>query len=73
MNKLGILKIVNAALLVSFIAQALTSITIFSGIDIPQMRMILKIHIYNGLGMITLAFIHLVLNWGWIRANYLKR
>jgi hypothetical protein len=73
MNKLGLLKLVNMGLLVSFLVQAITSIVLFSGIEVPQMKLILKTHIYNGLVMVALALIHLVLNWGWIRANFIKR
>jgi hypothetical protein len=73
MNRLMFLRIANMALLVCFALQAVTSTIIFFDIQVPNMKFVLKSHIYNGLAMIALAMIHIILNWGWIRTNYFRK
>ena len=73
MNKLQVLRIVNSFLFISFLLQVATSLFIFFRIRTSFSRTIFEIHEYNGLTMITLALIHLYLNWGWIRTNILKK
>ncbi len=72
MNKMSALRVVNAALLFSFILQAATSIIIFMKMKVPHRELVFETHEYNGLFMIILAATHIALNWGWIKANFLK-
>ncbi|MCM8760549.1 MAG: DUF4405 domain-containing protein [Candidatus Omnitrophica bacterium] len=73
MNRAKTLKVVNAALLVSFLAQTVTALIIYFGIDIPDMKLVYDIHEHNGMIMIVLVLVHVALNWGWIKANFFKR
>lgn len=71
MDKYKLMRIVNLILLFSFLLQCITSMIIFFRIKTPVRQMIFEIHEYNGLVMIMLAMMHVVLNWSWIKANYL--
>jgi len=73
MNKSGLFRILNMALLFSFILQAITSVILFLRIKINYTHLIFEIHQYNGLFMIVAAAIHITLNRGWIRANFFKK
>lgn len=73
MNKFGALRIVNAALLLSFMLQVITSVIILLRIKVPHTQLIFEIHEYNGLFMIIVAATHITLNWGWIKANFFKK
>jgi len=73
MNKAVALRIVNMALLFSFTIQAVTGIIMSLGIKTHHARLIFEIHEHNGLLMIIIVAMHIALNWGWIRANFLKK
>lgn len=73
MNRLVFLRVVNMALLVCFALQATTSLIIFFDLQVPNMKILLKTHVYNGLAMLALAITHIILNWGWIRSNYFRK
>ena len=73
MNKAGLLRVVNIILFFSFILQAITSIIILLRIKVPNAQMVFEIHEYNGLFMITVVIMHLILNWGWVKANFFKK
>lgn len=73
MNKLKILRATNLLLLISFVVQAMTSLVLFFEWDVPFAWELSSVHKYNGLLMIILAFVHVVLNWGWMRANFFKK
>jgi len=73
MNKMDMLKIVNALLGFSFVIQLATSIIIFFHIRVRHAQTVFDIHIYNGVVFFVLALAHLVLNWGWIKSAYLRR
>lgn len=69
MDKNATLKIVNPLLGIlllnqpfSIILNALTGWDLFEGL-----------HIVGGVGLLILAAIHVVLNWGWVRMNFLRR
>jgi hypothetical protein len=72
MNKNKILRVLNAFLFLSFLVQATTSLIIFFKIPVPSRKINFEIHEYNGLLLITMAFLHIYLNWNWIKATYLK-
>jgi hypothetical protein len=73
MNKVMVLRVVNAALFLSFILQVVTSLIIFLRINISFKHLIFEVHEYNGLCMIALVVVHIALNFGWIRANFFKK
>jgi hypothetical protein len=73
MNKLRLLKAVNALLIVAFIVQAATSLIMYFRVNVPDMKPILEIHEHVGLLLIALVALHFTLNWGWIRANFFRR
>jgi len=68
MDKNKTLKIVNPILAIlllnqpfSIIMGAVTGWKPFGGL-----------HLVGGIGLLILAAIHLMLNWGWVRMNFLK-
>jgi len=63
------LKTVNLLLFISLATQAVTAIWLL----VRGTNLVYEIHKYNGIAFLVLAACHLFLNWGWIRANYLKR
>ena len=73
MNRAKLLKISVLLLVISFLVQAVTGICIaflegaLSKIGI--LEPITEIHEYNGFVFVALVFVHLLFNWGWIRAN----
>lgn len=73
MSKITLLRWVNVCLIFSFLVQAVTSSIIFFKIKLPNVTAVFELHEYNGLLMITLVTAHIILNWGWIRANFLKK
>jgi hypothetical protein len=70
MNKLSLLKVLNPLLVLSFLLQAVTVVFIMLRTG-PEWT--IKVHIYNGLAFLALALVHVMLNWGWIKANMFKR
>ena len=68
LRKITALKIVNVMLLVSFILQAGSGI--FHS-KIPH-EVYEWIHEWNGAFLIILVINHLVLNWSWMKTNFLK-
>ena len=77
MNRPKMFKITNILLLLSFFAQAGTAVLMmfFQGLlmKLDIFPAVFKIHKYNGFVFVTLVLVHLYFNWGWIRANILKR
>jgi hypothetical protein len=70
MNRLAVLRVLNFLLVISFLIQALTITAIFSR---TGPRGIIKVHIWNGAFFITMIIFHLILNWSWVKANWLKK
>jgi hypothetical protein len=73
MTRLQLLKIVNTTLLVSFLAQVITSLFLVFELDLLPGGMTAETHKYNGLFFILLVFVHIGLNWNWIKANFLAK
>ena len=73
MNKVGVLRVVNTVLFLSFILQAITIVIILFRIKTPNMRLIFEVHEYNGILMVVMAVTHITLNRGWIKANFFKK
>jgi len=72
MNRAQLYKTVGLLLLFSFAAQAATAVIMLLKIRVPHMQAVFQVHQYNGLLMVILALMHVILNWGWIKANVLK-
>ncbi len=68
--KLKLLKIVNAVLGISFLMQAIS--VVFMILEKAPGWMY-KLHTINGMVFIVLVMIHIILNWAWIRINFLKK
>ena len=73
MDKIKMLRPVNALLLLAAIVQVFTIVIIFFRIKVPNSSLVFEIHEYNGLLMVLLIAVHITLNWGWIKANFLKK
>ena len=71
--KIQSLRAVNLFLLISFSVQACTAVIMFFELNIPGLSYVFKIHEYNGGVLIFLAFIHIILNLGWIKANFFRK
>lgn len=69
MNKQRALRIINAVLLVDLLA--LVSTAMLDEVLPPEVFS--TVHPMLGFTLVLLAITHLVLNWGWIKANYLKK
>jgi hypothetical protein len=61
MLRIKLLKIINLFLALSFLLQIAT-------IFLSNF----KLHGINGVILITLVFLHIILNFNWIKSNYLK-
>jgi hypothetical protein len=59
MNKIKLLKIVNPVLGISFLLQV---ISVVAGLH--------TLHKINGMVFIIIAIVHVLLNWGWFKANF---
>ena len=77
MNKAKLLKISTILLMISFLAEVVTIVgMVFLKsflIRLGALGIFFEIHEYNGFLFTALVFAHLFFNWGWIRANILKR
>jgi hypothetical protein len=69
MKKVQLLWWVNLGLLVSFLIQASTGL--FR--EVIAWRIFEPLHGYNGWLFIVLAVSHLILNWNWIKTNFIAR
>lgn len=73
MNKVKALRVVNVLLFLVFIGIAISGLTafLFPGL-IPYSTFRLA-HPLTGIAFIALVIAHLVLNFNWIKANFLKK
>ncbi|MBI4845703.1 MAG: DUF4405 domain-containing protein [Candidatus Omnitrophica bacterium] len=69
MEKAKKLKIINIFLLISFLIQAISGMSLFFG---RITKIVNEIHENNGIALIILVVMHLLLNWNWIKVNFLK-
>ena len=63
------LKILNALLALLLVSQALTGLFRDS---IPD-NVFEDIHVPGGLLIVSGVILHVILNWGWVRVNFLKK
>ncbi|MCX5868333.1 MAG: hypothetical protein NT009_12820 [Proteobacteria bacterium] len=68
MKKLKALKIINLLLLIVFFIQASTGM----GHNFIDGEWFAVIHRTGGILLLIFAVSHLILNWGWVKANFLK-
>ena len=73
MNKVKLLRAVNTLLFTSFIVQAATGIIMAFRIRVPHMQTLFEVHEYNGFLLAALVLAHLMLNFGWIKANFFTK
>jgi len=66
------LKVMNVLLAFSFIVQVLSIFLMISFENLSIHPLFFLVHKTNGLILITLIFIHLILNWKWILHVLLK-
>jgi hypothetical protein len=73
MNRLKALRIVNLLLIIVFFSIASSGLLYWAGwLNIPYSTFRV-VHPFTGLTLVILVIIHLVLNYNWIKANYLKK
>ncbi len=68
MNKNLLLKIINPILLILFISQACSGLFHHS----LSHKMFEIVHEGGGIILVGISLVHLILNWGWVRGNFLK-
>jgi len=69
LNKVKALKVVNIILFIAILWVATTGI----GHDFIDHELFEKIHPAGGGLLILMVIIHVILNWGWIKASYFKK
>jgi predicted ferric reductase len=73
MSKLKALRILNLLLIIVFLFIGSSGILYWLGwLDIPYSTFRL-VHPLTGLLLVILVILHLILNYNWIKANYLKK
>ena len=68
MDKSATLRIINPLLAILLLNQPFS---IILG-ALTHWDVIKDLHIVGGIGLLILAAIHLMLNWGWVRMNFLR-
>ncbi len=73
MNRIKALRILNILLFIVFVFLGSSGILYWLGwLDIPYAIFSL-VHPLTGTILVILVILHLILNYNWIRANYLKK
>lgn len=68
MTRAGWLKEANVAVFIAAVIQGVSGISLFfHGPEILE-----EIHEYNGFLLLGLIAVHVALNWGWVKSNFLK-
>ena len=76
MNRFDALRKLNPVLVVlSFVQAATGGIFLLAPFDFndPSAGPLYYVHRINGVLLVVLIVVHVVLNWGWIKANVFKR
>jgi hypothetical protein len=73
MNKLKWLRRLNIILFLSLLVQVATSLLMFFRLFMSQFGVFSEVHEYNGILFVVLVIAHLGFNWGWVRANIIKK
>ncbi len=68
-GRMGALKVVNPLMFLAFLGVAGVAVGRLAGL--VGYELFGKVHRPAGIAFITLAVVHLVLNWGWISTNLL--
>lgn len=69
MGKAAALKVVNPVLGVLLVSQLVTGLV---GDSLPH-EVFEVLHEGGGIALVAMAVLHVILNWSWVRANYLRR
>lgn len=68
------LRVLNVFLLLAFLTAAISLLLYrFIAWQLQGDESLYQVHAYGGMIFIILAILHLILNFNWIQANYLKR
>ena len=73
MNRNQWMKIVNPLLGAAFLVLAASGLILFFNLFPFQSEFISQVHEYTGLTFIALGLTHLLLNWGWVKANFFRK
>jgi hypothetical protein len=73
MDKTKMLQIVNPILFLVVMLQALSGLIFIFHLQVLPMAFVGEFHEYNGLVLVALALVHLALNWGWVKSNFLRK
>ena len=73
MNRIKWLMLLNLVLFLSMFLEIITGVILFFDLFASWLTLIFRVHAYNGFLLIGLVIIHLMFNWGWIKANFFKR
>ncbi len=73
MDKSSWLRWINSLLFFSVLLQATTVVIILLEIRTANPQLIFQLHKQNGMVLLCLIASHFYLNWGWVRANFLRK
>ena len=73
MDRQKLLKVVNPVMALAFLSSAAGGLTRFFAPSVIPYDTFRKIHPIFGLVLVACVICHLVLNWNWIKAVYLKK
>lgn len=62
----------NMVLFLSMFLEIITGVILFFEMFASWLTLIFLVHAYNGFLIIGLVIIHLMFNWGWIKANFFR-
>ena len=69
MDKNAVLKVINPALALLMLNQPFSAFLMaVTGWDLFE-----SLHVGGGILLLLAAAVHLMLNWGWVKANFLKK
>lgn len=69
MNKMKLLKIVNPILAILFVVQVGTILAILFLDSVLDFENFVLIHKWVGATLVCVVFLHIYLNWSWIKSN----
>lgn len=73
MDRQGLLKIVNIVLALAFLMTAVGGVVRFFAPDLMPYELFRAVHPLFGLAFVTLACIHIFLNFNWIKSAYMRK
>lgn len=73
MNKARLLKWVNPILFISAVIQIVTILVFLFNLFPAKKHFFFELHEHNGIIFVILIFIHLYLNWAWVKVNFFRK